>query len=118
MTEYNLFCYSEKCNDENSFQQKRYRIFNKEVSNERYEEVKKLVISILPQNKLQLSEYWKTVTLAQWKQLLEIPEAKGFEKGFSFISGITINPVNDLLGKEVSVTLDGQTYTAKIISKS
>jgi hypothetical protein len=29
MTEYNIFCYSE--NDKNSFQQKIYRAFNKEV---------------------------------------------------------------------------------------
>ena len=42
MTEYNYFCSSEKYNDENSFQQKRYRIFNKQVSKEEYEKVKKI----------------------------------------------------------------------------
>jgi hypothetical protein len=39
MTEYNLFCYAEKNKDEDSFQQKRYRVFNKEISKEEYEKI-------------------------------------------------------------------------------
>jgi len=42
MTEYNYFCWSEKYNDENSFQQKRYRVFNVEISKEEYEKISKL----------------------------------------------------------------------------
>ena len=39
MTEYNLFCYAEEFNDENSFQQKRYRAFNKEITKEEYDKI-------------------------------------------------------------------------------
>jgi len=42
MTEYNYFCWSKKYNDDNSFQQKRYRIFNKEVTKEEYNKVNKM----------------------------------------------------------------------------
>ena len=39
MTEYNLFCFAEDFNDENSFQQKRYRVFNKEITQEEYDKI-------------------------------------------------------------------------------
>ena len=39
MTEYNLFFYAEKFNDMVSFQHKRYRIFNKEISKEEYNKI-------------------------------------------------------------------------------
>jgi len=42
MTEYNYFCWSEKYNDDKSFQQPRYRIFNVQVPKEEYEKVKKI----------------------------------------------------------------------------
>ena len=42
MTEYNYFCWSEKYDDDNSFQQKRYRVFNVEVSKEEYEKIIKI----------------------------------------------------------------------------
>jgi archaellum component FlaC len=96
MTEYNLFCYSENYNDENSFQQKRYRVFNKEVGKKRYNEIITKVKEILKDLKLELdknswSEGWKKVTQEQWKRLLEIPEAKDFKKGFEYISGVANN---------------------------
>ena len=96
MTEYNLFCYSENYNDENSFQQKRYRVFNKEVGETRYNEILNKVKEILKDLKLELhnnswSEEWKKVTKEQWKQLLEIPEAKDFKKGFEYISEVKID---------------------------
>jgi hypothetical protein len=116
MTEYNTFCYSEKFNDDNSFQQERYRAFNTLVGEKRYNEIKKLVDSILPkQGTLWLTDYWKTVTPEMWKQLLDIPEAKDFKKGFEFISGCKIEEVKpSLSGKKVSVELDGVKYTATI----
>jgi len=36
MTEYNIFCSAKEYNDENSFQQKRYRIFNKQLTEKEY----------------------------------------------------------------------------------
>lgn len=42
MTEHNYFCWAKEYNDENSFQQKRYRVFNVEVSKEEYEKINKI----------------------------------------------------------------------------
>ena len=50
MTEYNLFCWAKAYNDENSFQQKRYRIFNVEVSEEEYNKI------AIPKIKLELDK--------------------------------------------------------------
>ena len=92
MTERNIFCYSEKYNDENSFQQKRYRAFNKEVGEKRYNEISMEVREILKDLKLELNKNswdkeWEKVTNEQWNRLLSIPEAKDFKEGFEFISG-------------------------------
>jgi hypothetical protein len=95
MTEYNLFCYSEKYNDEKSFQQKRYRTFNKEVGEKRYNEILKLVNEIIPQKQLSFTESFSSVTKTQWNKLLQIEEAKDFIKGFEYISGCKIEIEND-----------------------
>jgi len=97
MTEYNIFCYSKEFNDENSFQQKRYRAFNKEVGKERYNEIVGEVGDILGEDfvsgsdKKTWEECWEQVTSEQWKKLLAIPEAKNFKEGFEFITGIEID---------------------------
>jgi outer membrane phospholipase A len=116
MTEYNLFCYSIGFNDKNSFQQARYRAFNKAVGEKRYNEIKAQVENIIPvKEDMKLSDFWASVTQAQWKQLLAIPEASDFLKGFEYISTrkIEVEEIS-LSGKEVSVTLDGKTYKAII----
>ena len=87
MTEYNLFCYSEKYNDKYSFQQGRYIAFNKIVSKDRYYEIRKEVTTILSNNTVVLLNFWEQVTNDQWKRLLAIPEAKDFKVGFEYISG-------------------------------
>jgi hypothetical protein len=112
-----LFCYSENYNDENSFQQKRYRAFNKEVGETRYNEIVKEVKEILKDLKLELnkntwSDEWKKVTQEQWKQLLEIPEAKDFKKGFEYISGVKI----DLEETDILIK-NGRKYQVKIIKE-
>lgn len=114
MTEYNLFCYSKEHNDGNSFQQKRYRAFNKEVSKGRYNVIRALVDKIIPNNEgLRLTDFWKSITTEQWEQLLAIPEAKDFKKGFEYISGIKIN--TDL----VKIELGGKiTYISKESAKA
>ena len=91
MTEYNIFCFSKNYNDENSFQQKRFRAFNKEVGEKRHCEILDLVRKIIPNDKkLQLGDFWKSVTQEQWQKLLAIPEAKDFKDGFEYISGVKI----------------------------
>lgn len=92
MTERNIFCYSKQYNDDQSFQQKRWRAFNQEVSETRYWEIVELTKSIIPnENKLKLTDFWKSITQTQWDKLLEIPEAKDFKEGFEYISGVKIN---------------------------
>ena len=71
MTEYNIFCWAKKYNDKDSFQQKRYRVFNKKVGKDRYYEIKKQIDEIFKD--LEIDE-WKKVENKQWKQLSEIPE--------------------------------------------
>jgi len=115
MSEYNIFCYSTSYNNEESFQQKRYRAFNKEVGEKRYNEILDILNKILPKKDLLLSDFWKQVTIEQWNQLLAIPEAKDFKEGFEYISGVKL-PVDEinLSGKEVTVTIDNKTYKAVI----
>ena len=94
MTECNLWCYSKEFNDSNSFQQKRYRAFNKEVGKERYEAILKLVNEIIPQKQESFNNGFKDVTQTQWNKLLSIPEASDFKEGFEYISGCKIEVVN------------------------
>jgi hypothetical protein len=107
MTEYNLFCYSKEYNDENSFQQARYRAFNKEVGEVRYYELLDEVRQIIPNpNKLLLKDFWKSITAEQWNKLLAIPEAKDFKEGFEFISGVKICTEKTIVidGKEIKIS--------------
>ena len=50
MTEYNMFCGVKEYNDDDSFQQKRYRIFNKEISKEEYNKI------VVPKIKLEFDK--------------------------------------------------------------
>jgi hypothetical protein len=98
MTEYNIFCYSENYNDENSFQQPRYRVFNTKVGKERYFELLQEIKEILKDFKLKLNKNtwakeWEKVSAEQWEQLMELAKQVGgddFKEGFEFISGIKI----------------------------
>lgn len=79
MTEFNLFCYAKEFNDKNSFQQERYRVFNKKVTEKRYKEVLSEVNKIFKDLKLELNknswaDEWKKVTKKQWVELSKIKE--------------------------------------------
>jgi hypothetical protein len=116
MTEFNIFCYSKLYNDENSFQQSRYRVFNKEVEKERYSEILITLRKIIPNpNNLTLKKFWESITQEQWSKLLAIPEAKDFKEGFEFISGQKITETT-LIGKKAIVEIDGQKYNVTIES--
>jgi hypothetical protein len=119
MTEYNTFCYSENYDDENSFQQPKYRVFNKEVGEERYKEIKEKINQILSGFKLKLnenswSEEWEKVTPEQWQRLMSLAEevrGDDFKEGFEFISGIEISPDNyayDKNGNVIGKIVDGK----------
>ena len=107
MTEYNLFCYSEEYNNENSFQQERYRVFNKVVCEKRYHEISEEVRNIIPNSDdFELEKFWKSISTEQWNKLLAIPEAKDFKAGFEYISGQKINTNHTIIldGKEVELS--------------
>jgi hypothetical protein len=81
MTEYNIFCAAEKYDDENSFQQSRWRAFNKVVGEERYWEIVNLIKDdIFKDLKLELDknswqDEWKKVLPKLWSRMRdEIPE--------------------------------------------
>jgi hypothetical protein len=129
MTEYNTFCYSESYNDENSFQQKRFRVFNKELEKEEYFSVKNKVEAILDGLKLELNENswteeWEKVTSKQWVKLFELAvEVRGdnFKEGFEFISGINLDfvkePVEDVTEEEIKMILKFIKQNLNIIAK-
>ncbi len=117
MTEYNTFCYPEKYNDENSFQQPRYRVFNTKVEKERYFLLLEEITEILKDFKLELNKNswekeWEKVSTEQWKQLMELAkQVRGddFREGFEFISGIEIkldnyayDKIRNILGKIIN----------------
>jgi len=103
MTEFNIFCYSEKYNDKNSSQQKIYRAFNIEVTRDRYFKIRIIAKKILTfeDKPKTLNDFWKSVTQKQWQELSSIPEAKNFKKGFEYISGCKIEEVEEMTLEEV-----------------
>ena len=118
MTEYNIFCYAEEYDNKDSFQQARYRAFNKEVGKERYNELVSLIKNdILKDCKLELNknsweDEWKKITDKQLKRLQEIPE---FDKEvFEGITGIKDEKLQDLTGKTIEVEIEGKKYKAKL----
>lgn len=116
MTEYNLFCYAEDVNKD-GFQQLRYRVWNKEISEDRYFEVRSKVKDILKDLKLELngnywSEEWKKVTKEQWLELSKIPE---FDKEITEkIIGFKLEEPKEMTVTEISEKLG---YEIKIIKK-
>jgi len=108
MTEYNLFCFAKEYNDKDSFQQKRWRVFNQEVGEERYKEILKEVKEIMGDFKLKLKESdWEK----EWKKLdtnkiQKLSEIKEFDWAiFTAITGI--EKVDS--GKDI-ITVDGVKY--------
>ena len=94
MTEYNIFCYAEVYNDEDSFQQKRYRVFNKQLTEEEYSQTS----AELPIIKLEFNngidsnkrykEAWSRVSQEDIEKCKQIPyfDAEIFEK----ITGVDV----------------------------
>ena len=94
MTEYNYFCWSENYNDENSFQQKRYRVFNVQVSKEEYENITKIYHKLefdkdenyYTRFQTAFKKMWDTLTQDEKQEYFDIPH---FDRtGFTFITGI------------------------------
>ena len=119
MTEYNYFCWSEKFNDDNSFQQKRYRIFNKEVSQGEYEKVKKIYHKLEFDKDENYKTRFQTAFKKMWDKLedkekqeyLDIPHFNW--EGFTFITGITEEEKQEELTMEEVCAELGRTIKIK-----
>lgn len=113
MTEYNLFCRSEKCNDENSFQQKKYRVFNVEVTEEEYKKINipkhKLVFDSKEDHETRYKTSFKNMrewlTKEQKQAFFDIPHFDA--KWFQFITGIDVESQEE--EKEI-IEVNGKKY--------
>lgn len=84
MTEYNKFCQSDEYNSNTSFQQKRFRIWNKEISEEEFEHFKTPEIELDLKHKT-WEDAWKGADISKFKDL------KAFKKEiFEKITGLEI----------------------------
>lgn len=126
MTEYNYFCRSKEYNDDMSFQQKRYRVFNVEVGHEEYIKIKRIYHKLeFDQDESYTTRYatafkkmWNWLTLEEQQEYLDIPHFCW--EGFTYITGITPedcknNQAQSLVGKEAMVEIDGKKYKVKVI---
>lgn len=122
MTEYNYFCWATNSQADTGFQQKRYRVFNVEVSSEEYFKINKLFHRIeFDESEIYETRFstafkkmWNNLSEEKQQEFLDIPHFNW--EGFTYITGVTQNMVksNNLTGKEVEVKIDGATYTAFI----
>ena len=109
MTEYNIFCRAKEYNDENSFQQKRYRIFNKEISKEEYNKIKIPKIKLEFDKDLPYDVRYKRAWNVAWNKLSnkekkEFTDLPYFDKTiFLEITGIEIkeNDVEEMTLSEI-----------------
>ena len=65
MTEYNLFCWSKKYDDKDSFQQPRWRVFNTQITEDEYKKIK------IPYHKLEFdkNEHYDTRFQTAFKKM-------------------------------------------------
>ncbi len=117
MTEYNYFCWSKEYNDKDSFQQKRYRVFNVEVSKEEYDKIKKIYYKLDIDKSGNLKTRFQTAFKKMWEGLNKKGKQEYFNiphfnwEGFTFITGIKKEDLNDKVtitceGKEVEISRD------------
>ena len=118
MTEYNYFCWSEKFNDKDSFQQKRYRVFNVEVSESEYNKIRKIYHklefdkdeSYVTRFQTAFKKMWNDLNKEEKQEYFDIPHFNW--EGFTFITGIkketteemTLKQVCKELGRDIKIT--------------
>ena len=124
---YNIFCYKgyNYFSSKYSSLQKQWRVFNKDVDEERFNEIKIILKTIFKEDNLSILDnfgdtptptqkhsFWESITTEQWNKLLSIPEARNFKDGFEFIRGVTIK--NTTVGKTTIVDIAGESYEVEI----
>jgi hypothetical protein len=120
MTEYNYFCWAKEYDDEDSFQQKRYRVFNVEVGKDEYDRISKIYHKLeFDKNdsyevgfQNAFKKKWDNLSKEQKQEYLDIPHFN--KEGFEFITGVKIDEEVSFKGKEVEVKLDGKVFRAII----
>jgi len=101
MTEHNYFCWSEKYNDKDSFQKKRYRVFNVEVREEEYKKIKKIYHGLEFDENESYETRFQTAFKKMWdklsdKERQEYFDIPHFDKiGFEFIVGVKVDEPDD-----------------------
>ena len=106
MTEYNYFCYAEKYNDKDSFQQKRYRVFNVEVGEEAYDKIEKIYHKLEFDKNESYSTRYQTAFKKMWDKLSEKDRQEYFDIPhfdkdiFKEITGIEQSEVKELTKDE------------------
>ena len=118
MTEHNYFCWSEKYNDKDSFQQKRYRVFNVEVTEDEYNKIEKIYHELEFDKNESYATRFQTAFKKMWDRL-KTEEKQGYFdiqnfnwEGFTFITGIekesteemTLKQVCKELGRDIKIT--------------
>ena len=79
MTEYNYFCSAKKYNDKDSFQQKRYRVFNVEIGKEEYEKINKIYHKLeFDKNELYTTRF-QTAFKKMWDKLSDKDRQQYFD---------------------------------------
>lgn len=97
MTEYNYFCWADEYNNENSFQYKRYRVFNVEVGREEYHEIKKIYRKLKFDQTEAYSTRFQTAFKKMWDGLSKEERQEYLKishfnaEGFKFITGVDVN---------------------------
>ena len=118
MTECNYFCWGKVYNNENSFQQKRHRVFNVEVSKEEYDNISKIYNKLEFDKDERYSTRFQTAFKKMWNELSKEDKQRYFDiphfdwEGFTFITGIekeetteelTLKEVCKELGRDIKI---------------
>lgn len=115
MTECNYFCWSKEYNDDNSFQQKRYRVFNVWVGKDEYYKIKKIYhdLEFNPNDNYSVrfsnafKKMWNNLSAEEQQEYLDIPHFNW--EGFTFITGVTPDMVKakiDLSDEELKAEME------------
>lgn len=112
MTEYNYFCWAKEYNDKDSFQQKRYRVFNVEVSKEEYENINKIYHrlefdkdeSYETRYQTAFKTMWERLSVGERQEYLDIPH---FDKDIFYeITGVKVDEqAEEMTMEEICKTL-------------